>query len=251
MPLRGGCRSSPLLREVALCRDRAHLRRLLPRVCGGKGHGWSSCVALSGYSTATITLEALITAQASLPTESPRDATEGLVMIDTISTPGAISSVTSQLTAPSTTRVTRPFRTLRALILIRIYQAKKRVPCNRFLAELAVKVTAARQFVNLPKGRPPRYAGTISRETRSRVDRQVSTELTDGRHKPIWCLDSLSDSHLALGSEGCILYSEVYQGGVGPTEFLLQLREARNGPSTAKLPRCHGALMVNRIKGIL
>lgn len=72
-----------------------------------------------------------------------------------------------------------------------------------------------------------------------------------GRHKPIWCLDSLSDSHLALGSEGCILYSEVYQGGVGPTEFLLQLREARNGPSTAKLPRCHGALMVNRIKGIL
>ena len=129
-------------------------------------------------------------------------------MIDTISTPGAISSVTSQLTAPSTTRVTRPFRTLRALILIRIYQAKKRAPCNRFLPELATKVTAARQFVNLPKGRSARDAGTRSRESRSRVDGQVSTEVTDGRHRPICCLDSRSDSHLALGSEGCILYSE-------------------------------------------
>ena len=62
--------------------------------------------------------------------------------------------------------------------------------------------------MNLPKGQSARDAGTRSRESRSRVDGQVSTEATDGRHRPICCLDSRSDSHLALGSEGCILYSE-------------------------------------------
>ena len=173
-------------------------------------------------------------------------------MIDTISTPGAISSVTSQLTAPSTTRVMRPFRTLRALILIRMYQAKKRAPCNRFLPELAAEVTAARQFVNLPKGQSARDAGTRSRESRSRVDGQVSTEATDGRHRLICCLDSRSDSHLALGTwiRGLHSLFGVYQGGVGPTEFCYNYGKLE----TALRPEscCEAmASMVKKIKGIL
>jgi hypothetical protein len=57
-----------------------------------------------------------MTAEAVLPTTKPSDVAEALVMMDTISTPGAISKLTSQLTAPSVTLVTFPFSTLRALI---------------------------------------------------------------------------------------------------------------------------------------
>jgi hypothetical protein len=65
-----------------------------------------------------MTLDALMTAEALLPSAKPSDATEAFVMMETISTPGAISRVTSQLTAPSTTLVTLPFSTFRALIFI-------------------------------------------------------------------------------------------------------------------------------------
>ena len=65
---------------------------------------------------ATITLEALMTAEAILPSAKPSDAAEAFVMIEIISTPGAISRVISQLTAPSTSLVTFPFSILRALI---------------------------------------------------------------------------------------------------------------------------------------
>src|SRR5215831_10763682 len=63
-----------------------------------------------------MTLDALMTAEATLPSVKPSDAAEAFVMMETISTPGAISRVTSQLTAPSTTLATFPFSTLRALI---------------------------------------------------------------------------------------------------------------------------------------
>ena len=59
-----------------------------------------------------------MTAEAILPSAKPSAATEAFVMMETISTPGAISKVTSQLTAPSTTFVTFPFSTLRALIFM-------------------------------------------------------------------------------------------------------------------------------------
>ena len=49
-----------------------------------------------------MTLDALMTAEAILPSDKPSDAAEAFVMMETISTPGAISRVTSQLTAPST-----------------------------------------------------------------------------------------------------------------------------------------------------
>ena len=57
-----------------------------------------------------------MTAEAILPSAKPSDAAEAFVMMETISTPGAISRVTSQLTAPSTSLVTFPFSMLRALI---------------------------------------------------------------------------------------------------------------------------------------
>ena len=72
----------------------------------------------SAYSTATITLEALITAKASRPTARSRAWTDALVIIATTSTPAAISRVTSQFTAPSTILVIRPLKTLRALSFI-------------------------------------------------------------------------------------------------------------------------------------
>jgi hypothetical protein len=59
-----------------------------------------------------------MTADAVLPSANPSDAAEAFVMMETISTPGAISRLTSQLTAPSTSLVTFPFRMLRALICI-------------------------------------------------------------------------------------------------------------------------------------
>jgi hypothetical protein len=59
-----------------------------------------------------------MTAEALLPSAKPSDATEAFVMMEMISTPGAISTVTSQLTAPSTTLVTLPLSTFRALIFI-------------------------------------------------------------------------------------------------------------------------------------
>jgi hypothetical protein len=67
---------------------------------------------------AIITLDALMTAEAILPSAKPGDAAEAFVMMEIISTPGAISRVTSQLTSPSMSLVTFPFRTLRALIRI-------------------------------------------------------------------------------------------------------------------------------------
>src|SRR5215469_399497 len=67
---------------------------------------------------AIITLDALITAEATLPSAKPSDAAEAFVMMETISTPGAISRITSELTAPWTSLVTFPFSTLRALIFI-------------------------------------------------------------------------------------------------------------------------------------
>jgi hypothetical protein len=78
-------------------------------------------------------------------------------MMDTISTRGAISSVTSQFTAPSTIRVMRPFRTLRALIFILIYQAKTSAPGNRFLAEF-VREEPRRRVV-----KPPQSGSSITR----------------------------------------------------------------------------------------
>lgn len=65
-----------------------------------------------------MTLEALTIANASLPTFSRSEATDVLVIINTICIPGAISRVTSQFTEPSTTCKARPFNILRALILI-------------------------------------------------------------------------------------------------------------------------------------
>jgi len=59
-----------------------------------------------------------MTAEAILPSSKPSDTAETFVMMETISTLGAISKVTSQLTTPSTTLVTFPFSTLRALIFI-------------------------------------------------------------------------------------------------------------------------------------
>src|SRR5262249_28831366 len=59
-----------------------------------------------------------MTAKAVLPSAKPSDLVEAFVMMETISTPGAISKVTSQLTAPSTSFVTFPFSTLRALIFM-------------------------------------------------------------------------------------------------------------------------------------
>jgi hypothetical protein len=67
---------------------------------------------------AIITLDALMIAEAVLPSARPREAAETFVMMETISTPGEISRVTSQLTAPSTSFVTFPFNTFRALIFI-------------------------------------------------------------------------------------------------------------------------------------
>jgi len=63
-----------------------------------------------------ITLDALMTAEAILPCDKPSDAAEAFVLMETISTPGAISRVTSQLTAPSTILVTFRFSKLRTLI---------------------------------------------------------------------------------------------------------------------------------------
>ena len=59
-----------------------------------------------------------MTAEAILPSSKPSDAAEAFVMMETISTPGAISKVTSQLTAPWTSFVTFPLSTLRALIFV-------------------------------------------------------------------------------------------------------------------------------------
>jgi hypothetical protein len=67
---------------------------------------------------AIITLDALMTAEAVLPSAKPSDAAEAFVMMETISTPGAISKVISQFTAPSTTLTTFPCSMLRALIFI-------------------------------------------------------------------------------------------------------------------------------------
>jgi hypothetical protein len=53
-----------------------------------------------------------------LPSARPSAATEPLVMMETTFTPGAISKVTSEFTAPYTSSVTFPFSTLRALILM-------------------------------------------------------------------------------------------------------------------------------------
>src|SRR5215469_12466974 len=87
---------------------------------------------------AIITLDALITAEATLPSAKPSDAAEALVMMETISTPGLISRVTSQLTAPSTTLVTLPFSTFRALIFIvaGLFQTSRRI-ANRIRIRLA------------------------------------------------------------------------------------------------------------------
>ena len=79
---------------------------------------------ISTYSTATMTLEALITANASRPTASSRASTDAFVIIATTSAPGATSRVTSQFTAPSTILMIRPFRTFRALTFIRWFNQK-------------------------------------------------------------------------------------------------------------------------------
>ena len=88
-------------------------------VCAASVSGLSS-KPTSSQSTAIMTLDALMTAEAALPSTKPSDAAEALVMMETISTPGAISRVTSQLTAPSTTLATFPFSTLRALICMAV-----------------------------------------------------------------------------------------------------------------------------------
>ena len=65
-----------------------------------------------------MTLEALITAKASLPSVKPRDCTDVLVIMETSSTPGATSRVTSEFTAHWTIFITLPLRIFRALIFI-------------------------------------------------------------------------------------------------------------------------------------
>jgi hypothetical protein len=91
-----------------------------------------------------MTLEALIIANASLPTLSPSEAPDVLVMIDTICMPGAISRVTSQFTEPSTICKTRPFNILRALILIsRNYQPKGSHGRNRESQKIRQKFPAS------------------------------------------------------------------------------------------------------------
>src|SRR5215831_6823777 len=78
-----------------------------------------------------------MTADAVLPSANPSDATEDFVMMETISTPGAISKVTSELTAPSTTFVTFPFSTLRALI----FMASRIVPNgSRYSNRIAIRM---------------------------------------------------------------------------------------------------------------
>src|SRR6516225_6797313 len=66
--------------------------------------------------TPNITSDALMTAKAILPSANSSNVAEVLVMVPTISTPGAISRVTSQLTAPSTTLTTFPFSMLLSLL---------------------------------------------------------------------------------------------------------------------------------------
>jgi hypothetical protein len=73
---------------------------------------------LGCYSTPIMTLEALITAKASLPSANARDCTDVLVMMETTSTPGATSRVISQFTAPWTILVTVPLSIFRALSFI-------------------------------------------------------------------------------------------------------------------------------------
>jgi hypothetical protein len=70
------------------------------------------------HSTATITLEALITAKASLPSFSSKLSTELFVITDTICTPPDISIVTSELIAPRKILTTFPFNTFLALSFI-------------------------------------------------------------------------------------------------------------------------------------
>src|SRR5262249_41640504 len=66
-------------------------------------------------STATMTLEAFMTAYAFEPTFRFRLCTASRVMIETTVRPGASSNVTSALTAPGSMARTTPGRALRAL----------------------------------------------------------------------------------------------------------------------------------------
>jgi hypothetical protein len=102
---------------------------------------------------AIITLDALMTAEAILPSCKPSYATEAFVMMEIISTPGAISRVTSQLTAPSTILVTFPFSTLRALIFIvaGFFQTSRRI-ANRIAIEIQRRTKIiSRQLRTPPK----------------------------------------------------------------------------------------------------
>ena len=103
-----------------------------------------------------------MTAEAILPSAKPSDAAEALVMMETISTPGAISRVTSQLTAPSTTFATFPFSTLRALIFIlrRIVSSGSR-HSNRIAIE--IELLHYSQMPLQPPQDAPVYQGTIMR----------------------------------------------------------------------------------------
>jgi len=85
------------------------------------------CGLVPRYSTAIMTLEALITAKASLPSAKPRDCTDVLVMMETTSTPGATSKVISQFTAPWTILITLPLRIFRALIFMTQDDLSRRV----------------------------------------------------------------------------------------------------------------------------
>jgi hypothetical protein len=89
-----------------------------------------------------MTLDALMTAEAILPCTRPSDAAEALVMMETISTPGTISRVTSQLTAPSTSLVTFPLSILRALICMVVRIVSKGSPSsNRIAVSLSIPGT--------------------------------------------------------------------------------------------------------------
>jgi hypothetical protein len=96
-----------------------------------------------------MTLEALTIANASLPTLSPSEAPDVLVMIDTICMPGAISRVTSQFTEPSTICKTRPFNILRALILI-----AETINQKTATGAIAIRKKSGRNFPVAPIGFP-------------------------------------------------------------------------------------------------
>src|ERR1700721_340272 len=116
-------------RRLKSCHLRYRIDLLLPDACAGQCAGRNGVRAprskgAAFQSTPIITLDALTIAYALAPGLSPSFSADCLVMIDTISIPGANSTTTSVSTAPGFTALTVAGRTLRALNFMKFLLGK-------------------------------------------------------------------------------------------------------------------------------